>query len=515
MNDLIDELTKIEVFEDGGSPEKREVDDLRKRVYNDFFCFWIGATQHLSKSSMFTLEDQKYFAFQDELRNIEEGSRLSGAASYDHIFVDEFQDINPLDLGLIRAIVERNRASVTIAGDDDQAIFEWRGATPEYILAPEAHLNVDFSTYILAVNYRSPRNIVEHSQCLIDHNTRRVPKEIRADNPAEATIRVVDVGNLTEALNFVDEIVGTSGMASRTPTARIALISRKRSQIIPYQIFFASKELPFYAAEDLQLFLSAAFDRLLELLTIKASSSDRLRTARIVKDMIYLCDLIKRYPLSKANRESVRRHLQNARPASFEAATTALADYRGDLKGKNPGGSVSMAMAEAVREFLESETVSSTLIALSNTFEGLHQDFGKSEDDIFYVDPPFFQLAEYATRYGKDYEGFVEDVELAKSTLVRVPPEDEGVDESLRRPLHLMTALRAKGKEFDKVVLLDVEDGMWPNKNAKTPAQLEQERRVFYVGFTRARREITLLLNRSATPSPYIQELGLAARDPV
>lgn len=96
-----------------------------------------------------------------------------------------------------------------------------------------------------------------------------------------------------------------------------------------------------------------------------------------------------------------------------------------------------------------------------------------------------------------------------RALLSTYPPEDQDVDENLRRPLHLMTALRAKGKEFDKVVLLDVEDGMWPNKNAKTPAQLEQERRVFYVGFTRARREIILLLNRAATPSPYIQELGL------
>lgn len=427
MNDLVNELTKIEVFEDD-SFSKKEAAGLRKRVYGDFFVFWKEATQHLFESSMFTLEDQKYFAFHDELRSIEEGSRLSGAASYDHVFVDEFQDINPLDLGLIKAIVDRNRASLTIAGDDDQAIFEWRGATPEYILDPEEHFDVDFSTYILGVNYRSPRNIVDHSQRLIAHNTRRVPKEIRAGSPAKATIQVEEVANLTEALHFVDEVVGTSRVASRAPTARIALISRKRSQIIPYQIFFASKDIPFYAAEDLQVFLSAAFDRLLELLTIKASLGDRLRTARIVKDTMYLCDLVKRYPLSKANRESVRRHLQSARPTSFEAAATALAGYRGELKGKNPDGSMSIAMAEAILDFLESETVSSTLVALSDTFEGLHQDFGKSEDDIFYVDPPFFQLAEYATRYGDDYEEFVDDVELAKSTLVHVPPEEEGVD---------------------------------------------------------------------------------------
>lgn len=250
--------------------------------------------------------------------------------------------------------------------------------------------------------------------------------------------------------------------------------------------------------------------RLLKLLTIKATSNDHKRPATIVKELIYLCEFVKRYRLSKANRDALRRHLQAARPSTMVSGISAIADYRGELKGKNPSGTVSLAMAEALLEFVASETVSSTLIALGDTFEGLHGDFGKSKDDIFYADPPFLRLAEYATRYGTDYEAFLDDIELAKETLVRVPPlEDQSVDERFRRPLHLMTALRAKGKEFDKVILLDVEADMWPNKNARTPEQLEQERRVFYVGFTRARQEIVLLRNQGATASPYIQELGL------
>ena len=56
-----------------------------------------------------------------------------------------------------------------------------------------------------------------------------------------------------------------------------------------------------------------------------------------------------------------------------------------------------------------------------------------------------------------------------------------------------MTALRAKGKEFDKVILLDVLNDIWPNKNARTPEQLESERRVFYVGFTRAKNHVVML----------------------
>jgi len=80
-----------------------------------------------------------------------------------------------------------------------------------------------------------------------------------------------------------------------------------------------------------------------------------------------------------------------------------------------------------------------------------------------------------------------------------------------------MTALRAKGKEFDAVVILDANKDIWPSKLATTPERLEEERRVFYVAVTRARKRLMLLVNQSilgapALPSPYIGEMGLVPR---
>ncbi len=180
------------------------------------------------------------------------------------------------------------------------------------------------------------------------------------------------------------------------------------------------------------------------------------------------------------------------------------------MKGKNTDGKTSIEMANAIRTFIDSESVSDALLSLSDNFEGLQSDFGKAEEDIFFTDPPFLQLAEFATRYRTDYDSFVDDIELAKETLVYVPPfEDNGQEDDLsKNPLHLMTALRAKGKEFDKVILLDVLNGIWPNKNARTPNQLESERRVFYVGFTRAKEQVSILTHKASGVSPFIQELG-------
>ena len=519
MEEQFNELTKLGVLETKFTAGGSEVPKAgREEVYQAFFRFWSAAAEQLIGNATFTLEDQKYFAYLDERQKLEERSLLSGAARYTHVFVDEFQDINPLDLNLVKAIVQRNRATLTVAGDDDQAIFEWRGATPEYVLNPGKFFDAPFETHILDVNYRSPTNIVAYSKRLIEHNQRRIEKRMTAFSKQNAIIEVKHTLDLSNALDYVCSVIEDS-IAEGTSPAQVAIVGRKRSQIIPYQVHFASRGISFCAAEDLSVFLSETFDRLLSLIEIKTGASSRQRTSQVVADVLQLCDLVKRYPLSKADKESVRKHLLTSRPASVESAIDTLSDYRGNLKGSNTDGQMSMTMVNAIREFVAVGTVRDTLLALGGDFEGLQFDLGKAEDDIFYTDPPFFYLAEFASSYGDDYDRFVEDIERAKEQLVYTPPfsdEERGhsTNDLWKRPVHLMTALRAKGKEFNTVVLLDVVDGIWPNKNAKTKAELEAERRVFYVAFTRARERIVMLINDrmgsdKSVVSPYISELGL------
>lgn len=519
IDELFDDLVKLGVLNsviDSGGGERAEAG--AREVYKSFFQFWCEATQNLFQSDTFTLEDQKYFAYLDERQKLEEGKLLSGAARSDHVLVDEFQDINPLDLALVKAIVERNRATLTIVGDDDQAIFEWRGATPEYILDPTRFLGMEFATHTLEVNYRSPRNIVEHSQKLISHNRRRVKKPVRANRTDNATIDVRTTNNLAEAMELVYKEVKRWVGQGNSPS-RVAIIGCKKSQLIPYQIFFASKDVSFCAAEDLHVFLGAAFDRLLELIVIKSRWKTKAMRMQVVDDIMQLCNVVKRYPLNKGDREALRRHLTQVGASNLDGALDALSKYRGPLKGANPDGRISVGMADSIRAFLAATTVADALLMMGAHFEGLQIDLGKAEDDIFYTDPPFLHLAEYAVRYGDDYEQFVDDIERAKAQLAYIPPfHDDNqiseVDDLWKRPVHLMTALRAKGKEFDSVVLLDVNDGIWPNKNAKTPEQLEAARRVFYVAFTRTMKTVLILVsrqfgNKDASPSPYIAELGL------
>jgi DNA helicase-2/ATP-dependent DNA helicase PcrA len=488
-----------------------------RQVFDNFFGFWKAAVARMYASAMLTLEDQKYWASIDIENAIEDKRFTTGVHRYHHILVDEFQDVNPLDLEFLKNIASLNKAQLCIVGDDDQAIYEWRGATPQFILQPEKYLGYDLKTFVLERNYRSPSNIVETSQTLIKHNENRVAKNVTSVSSDVAHIDVVRRPDLKSSVDYVLQQV--KRFLSDGATRKIALIGRKRSQIIPYQIVFAGNDIEFYAAEDLQILLSGTFLDMKDMLMLKMRVDTEFPYCPDpVEPVLKLCDMLKRYPLSKKDRGELKAFLLNRRPKSIREAVNLIYEYRGPLKGDNVGGSMSKHFFEAIKGFLEAESLSDSIRSMSDDFDGLQKDYGKSLDDIFYADPPFTFLADFATRYGDDYPTFYNDVEKAIATLAKIPPDtsDESTpaDTSWKCPLHLMTALRAKGKEFDVVFVLDCNDGVFPNKFAQTDAEIEAERRLFYVAMTRAKKRLVFVVNEMilgevVAPSPFLAEAGL------
>jgi DNA helicase II / ATP-dependent DNA helicase PcrA len=484
-------------------------------IYKKFFRFWVDTVKFLNSTAKLSLEDQKYWTLIGLDSLVKLKKYTTGTSRYHHIMVDEFQDINVLDFNLIRSIAEVNKTELTIVGDDDQAIYEWRGASPKFILKPDQFTQKSFSSHILSINYRCPDNIVKYSQKLIENNKDRVRKNVVASSKKKAIIDLVYKPSVEHSVDYVVELV-KSQLLDKTIN-NIALISRKRSQIIPYQIVFAGSNVPFYAAEDLNVMLSDTFQKLKELLLIKAQSNiPKPFGLDPVDSLIRLCDKVKRYPLKKVERDELASYLRSMSAKTLLDAAEYLKEYRGELKGKNIRGQMSLVFYDSINRFLQTTTVSKAIQALSENFSGLQKDYGKSLDDIFYADPPFIYLSAYAERYGDDLASFYSDVEKAIETLVSTSSFDYDLpDESLKRKLHMMTALRAKGKEFDSVILLDCNEGIWPSKLAETEEQMEAERRVFYVAFTRAKKRITIVVNEKMlgteiNPTPYLCEMGLS-----
>lgn len=508
----LDDLQQLWLMREVEETYKTHVATVLQDIYENYIRYWCESTEQLIQCGMITLEDQKYIARLYLQNKLNRGEVFSGKARTQHIFVDEFQDINPLDLAMLRAMAQLNRTNLTIVGDDDQAIYEWRGASPAFILAPERFLGSKYVTRLLSTNYRSPRNIVELSQRLIDHNKHRLVKHVTAASQSSAHIEIMPCSSVSDAIDAtvrkVLEIL-PSGQS-------IALITRKRSQLIPYQIVFAGLGIPFCAAEDLQIFLSKAFHELSDCIQI----CDRIHQPKSFlidpRDLILmLCDKIKRYPLSKVERAALSQYLLSRSPKTLIEALAYLREYHGSLKGNNSDARQSKKFADVLKILFDANTVSESIAVFGDYFEGLQKDYGKSDDDIFYTDPPFIYLADFAKKYGNNYQQFCFDIEKTIHTLADGSNNFQNeIDPIWNRQLHLMTALRAKGREFDTVFILDAVDGIWPSKQAITESELEQERRLFYVAMTRAKKQLLFVYeNRFADKvfnvTPYLHEIGL------
>ena len=511
IEEQFDSLTRMGILESHTHNNNERASHSGRAFYDRFFTFWRDASASLLDQSTFTFEDQKYWPFLDLRSPGPDGKPkpfIYGAARYDHIFVDEFQDINPLDLALIKVIVERNQATLTIVGDDDQAIFEWRGASPEFILQPQRYFGAPFKDYLLETNYRSPSNIVNHSQKLIAHNRNRVDKRVNAaEDAANAEIRIVSLDRISDRLRYVTEIVRTA------EPGKVAVIGRRRSHLIPYEIYFASDGAPFKTAADLDIFGTKALDDFTDLLGVWESGESRTRPAQAVNDALLICNLIKRFPLNRRDNPNLKTHLQRVRPRTTMDAVQAIARYSGvPLSGKSHTD-----LHEVANAFLSADSLSEAIEVIDEKFAGLSFDWDKQEESIWHTAPPLSQLAEIAEDEGFEADDLIERIENAKMQLEEYRNLEDVAHEGKtprvwERPLHLLTAFRAKGKEFDTVILLDTVNGIWPDYRADDERRLEAERRLFYVAFTRAQRRVIMLTETGAPISPFIGELELPGK---
>ena len=208
----------------------------------------------------------------------------------------------------------------------------------------------------------------------------------------------------------------------------------------------------------------------------------------------------------------MRRYLRNAGPKSVAEAIALLKDY----DGPKLSGKTHIQLHDAAADFLKAGSVANALRSVGNGFDGLQFDLERAADDVFYTAPPMVQLAEIAESEGFTSDDLITRIETVKEQVqeyrdIESDDNDGNATGVLERPLHLMTATRAKGKEFDTVILLDTVDGIWPHQRATDQRELEAERRLFYVAFTRAKERVIMLTStETGLISPFIDELGLS-----
>lgn len=394
-----------------------------------------------------------------------------------HVLVDEYQDTNPVQYRLVRALAAP-QDNVMAVGDDDQGIYSWRGADVENILRftrdyPGAH------TVALEQNYRSTGTILRAAHAVVSRNAGRLPKELWTDRGDGEPIAVVACRDEYEEARVVAGVIG-SALARGESLADVAVFYRTNAQSRALEDTLIRQGLGYTVVGGPRFYERAEVRDLLAYLRAALNTADRVSLERALSAprrgigpgavaKVAGHAAARDIPVGEALLDAdMVPGLQAAQRAALGEVGRLLADVR----LRDEGG---MPLERIVDEVLDRSGMRDALER-----EGTFEARGRLEN--------LEEMVRAAGEYDAGVDsaglaGFLEGVALqADADLV---DDDAGA-------VTLMTIHNAKGLEFPTVVITGLEEGLFPHARSDTPESLEEERRLFYVGITRAERALTL-----------------------
>jgi DNA helicase-2/ATP-dependent DNA helicase PcrA len=445
------------------------------------------------------------------------GARLRWQRRFEHLLVDEFQDTSKVQLELVRLLVNASR-NVCVVGDDDQSIYSWRGADVKNILDFERHFP-GAKIVKLEDNYRSHAPILEVANAVIAQSQgRRHGKTLRAARAGGDPVKLCACKDPADEARFVATEVGRlRGDGIRPSAIAVLYRSNLQARLIeeelklgghPHKVFGGQQFFDRKEVKD-----GAAY------LRVVVNPFDEISLRRILNYPARGCgtrtvEHIEQY--AKAHKLPFHRALEqielvpevpdNAR-RSLQLLTAELARAREQMQ-------TSGRLHTAARELLERIGLREALI---DAADGKEQGAQRWQNVTFFLG--WLERYEAAGGQGaKSLQGFLERVTLGGDS-----PQEEAPGEIIS----LMTLHSAKGLEFSHVFLIGCVEGQIPHARTTDPkaseagpADLEEERRLFYVGVTRARNRLYLSwpAQRSLrgkvteqTRSRYLEELPEAS----
>ena len=450
----------------------------------------------LAERGQVDFDEQIYRAI--EILVTDPGARAAAQARCRRMLVDEFQDLTPAHLLLIRLLAAPGFDCFGV-GDDDQVIYGYSGATPEFL--------IDFARYFpgaadhpLEVNYRCPPAVVDAARHLLGYNRARVAKTIRSPDgradPAPAPDGllagrgpvVVETAPADALAGLAVEVID-AWRAEGVAPEDIAVLARVNAALLPVQVACLESAVPCTTP-----------------LTTQVLARTGIRTAfaylRIGSDP----GAIRREDV----RDTIRRPSRGIAPMVVDMVTrnrtTSIADIR-CLAGRLSGRDVPKLIAYADDlEVVAEAAARSTADALRAVRVGIGLDATLDTLD--------------ASRAGADRSTHADDL-AALESLAPFHPEAatfaHWLREVLGRPaaagptVELSTVHRIKGKEWGHVLVVGASAGLFPHRLSD---DVEGERRIFHVALTRAGSQVVILADRDA-PSPFLGELdGTASHAP-
>ena len=421
------------------------------------------------------------------------------------LLVDEYQDTNAAQYAMVRLLVGDGQG-LTAVGDDDQSIYGWRGAQPDNLL----QLNKDFADLELVKleqNYRSMGRILHTANHLIQNNQRPFEKHLWSELGFGEPIRVLaSLTESQEAEKVVADLMSHK-FQSDSSYGDYAILYRGNHQARAFETRLREMQIPYYLSGGLSFFERAEIKDVMAYLRILTNSKDDNAFVR--------CINTPRRGIGASSIEKLGGVAKSAGVSLFEAITEPKLQDELSQKRIAPLRAFAGWIADCQLE----EESQGPVQVVSNVLEHIaYQDYlqesSKSPEQAEMRWKNVMDLVSWVKRmYEKDDSRTLQDI-VANMALMGILDKNE--DEQNSDQVSLMTLHASKGLEFPYVYIVGLEEGLLPHKVSIEEGGIEEERRLFYVGITRARRELALSYAKQrqrfgellhCEPSRFLEEL--------
>jgi len=451
-------------------------EDIFRSIYQEY-------DSELKRNRLIDFDDMLVFCY--ELLSNRSDILSAWQNKYQYILVDEFQDINKVQYDVIKLLVEKSQ-NLFIVGDDDQSIYGFRGAKPEIMLDFTKDF-VDAVKINLDINYRSTSNIVNSAKSVIDNNSKRFYKDIRAFN---------QIGNMVDIREFIDTsdenkyIIDSiqKYIEDGTKYKDIAVLSRTNigarqliGKLIEYNIPFTTRDIiP-------NLYEHWIAKNIFSYIRIAMGNRDRFEFLQIMnKPKRYISRDSMGTPL--VDFEELRKLYEDK-----QWMVQRIDDFEKDLqllKKMNPFAAINfirrgIGFDDYLREYSQARRMNAEdLLNVITEIQEEAREFSTYSEWFKHIEDYNLELKEQVSSMGKTTDA-----------------------------VNLCTMHSSKGLEYKVVYIIDANEGIMPYNKAVLESEIEEERRMFYVAMTRAKEDLHIFYtkeryNKKQEVSRFVSEIS-------
>lgn len=405
---------------------------------------------------------------------------------FQYILVDEFQDTSISQYNLIKLLAEKSR-NLCVVGDDDQSIYSWRGANYQNIVLFEQDFP-ERKEIMLERNYRSSKTILEAANKLITNNQERKNKKLWTDSSVGSSIYHIHPSTGELEASMVAKLIIDQHLKENRSLSDFAILSRTNSLIPHFETALMEREIQTKVSGTQSLFDRKEIRDILSYLKLIANPDDDVNFLRVINTP--------RRGIGRVTVEKIRKVADQQNLSLYSAltliATTPQQNFTERVKRslynfmeliehysdrfENEEGRRNLVLSALIKEInykdylIEQNDTEKAVNFKLKGIEILVSMLGKWERNPFNKDKKIYNWINKIALNGKEN-----------------PEENNGA-------VNLMTMHAAKGLEFDTVYLVGIEDHIIPNQRAleENPNNIDEERRLFYVALTRAKRKLII-----------------------